>query len=94
MNIRDQRNADPLLDLSEPLRRFTHRNGHSDDVAARHLQSPDLVDGGVDIAGVRLGHGLDRDRGIPADLDASDLDLSGFSPWNHKITISCHYKEG
>ena len=35
----------------------------------------DLIDGRVGVRGQRVGHGLDGDRRIAADLDLADADL-------------------
>src|SRR3989304_4426676 len=54
--------------------------GEPHHLTARRLQGPDLIDGGLDVAGIGLGHGLDRDRRVPADLERAHLDLPRLPP--------------
>ena len=45
-------------------------------------------DGGGDVAGVRLGHGLDGDGGVSADLDVADTELLGYAAL-HSRPLCC-----
>ena len=53
----------------------------ADDLAAGLLEAVDLRDGRRDILGLRVAHGLDCDRVLPADLYISDR--------NHTGLLSC-----
>ena len=87
MDVGDQRDANFFLDLAELLGRFAHRHGTADDFAAGRFQGPDLLHRGAHVAGVGLGHRLDRDRRIAADFHIAQLNLPGFAPFNHGSTI-------
>ncbi len=74
MDIGDQRDMDPGLDLVDGgCRRFIG-NGDTDDFTTRLFQLMDLLDRGLDIARVAGGHGLDHDRCIAADLHPPERD--------------------
>ena len=76
-----------FLDLAELLRRFAHRHGTADDFATGRFQRPDLLHRRTHVAGVGLGHRLDRDRRIAADFHFAQFNLPGFTPLNHGSTI-------
>ena len=51
---------------------FSRGTAHADDVRARVGDAADLVHRGLQVGRFGLGHGLDRDRSAPADLDTTD----------------------
>src|SRR4030067_52181 len=83
VDISDQWNADlrPYLinGLSVPL--IQDCNPHK--FTTGLFKSLYLEDCGVDVMGLCVGHGLDGDGGIPADLDVAYGDLSCLSSVNH-----------
>ena len=58
-------------------RPVVHRHAHQ--VAPRRCQPLDLIQGGGHVPGVRVGHGLNGDRGPAADQYAACADLLGHS---------------
>ena len=66
VDVRDQGDGDPGLDLIHRLRRRLIRNSHPDDLAARRLQCVDLGHGGRHIVGLGVAHGLDGHRSAAA----------------------------
>ena len=81
MDVGHERNRDLLLDLADRQRGLVGRHGAADDLAAGLLEAVDLRDGRRDILGLRVAHGLDCDRVLPADLYISDR--------NHTGLLSC-----
>src|SRR5512133_986596 len=66
-----------VADLVEDLAGLLGGDAHADDLAAGVGVAIDLVDGGFHIPGVRLGHALDADGGIPAHGNLAHQDLAG-----------------
>ena len=89
VNVGDQRDANLFLDFAQLFRRFAHRHGAANDLAAGRLQIPDLLHRGAHVARIGLGHRLDGDRRIAADLDLAELNLSGFDG----VESRGHYRE-
>ena len=56
------------------------RDGDADDLSAEVGEAGDLVQGGLSVGGVGVGHGLDDDRGVATDLDVADVNGPGLSP--------------
>ena len=73
VDVRHKRDGDSALDFRQRLRRLHVGNRRADDFATGFLQTANLADGGVDVPRVRLGHGLHRNRRVPADFDVSDV---------------------
>ena len=67
------------LDLVQNLQGLLAFDRDADDLAARVLQPFDLVQGFLDVIGVRIGHGLDGDRGVAAHLDLPHHDGPGLA---------------
>ena len=80
VDVHDQRDPDPGADGLHGQGGVRVRDGHPHDLAARGLQRPDLVHRGLDVARVRLGHGLDADGGAPPHRHAAHVDLSRRPP--------------
>ena len=57
-------------------------NGHAHDVASGLLQALDLGDGGPNVIGPGIGHGLDGNRGIATNGHVPDPDLTGRFAWS------------
>src|SRR6185503_10208240 len=69
---RDRREAD---DQGQRPRVLLLRDGDAHDLAAGGGERGDLRRRGLDVVGLREGHGLDDDRRAAADRDAADADL-------------------
>ncbi len=54
--------------------------GDADDLGAEAGQLGDLFEGGLRVGGVGVGHRLDDDGGVAADLDIADVDGAGAAP--------------
>ena len=75
MNVRDQRDVDGAFDLASFLRRRHIRHSHTDNLAPGLLQPEDLRDGRRRVLGVRVAHGLDRNRRAAAHGHLPHMDL-------------------
>ena len=76
MDIGDDRHADGADDRLQRLGRVLVRHRDAHDIGARLLQCPDLPDRRRRVGGDRVGHRLDADRRVAADLDGADPDLA------------------
>ena len=65
-------------------------DGDADKLGAGAGEGGNLLDGGLDVGGVGVGHRLDDDGGFGADADASDVDGNGFAALErrHKDSLS------
>ena len=81
MDVGHERNRDLLLDLTNRQRGLVGRHSAADDLAAGLLEAVDLRDGRRDVLRLRVAHGLDCDRVLPADLYITD--------GNHTGLLSC-----
>ena len=75
MNVGHDRDGRGVHDLGQGVRRGLIRHGEADDLAPGVMQPGDLLDGRVRVRGVRVAHGLHRDRRAAADGDGADMDL-------------------
>ena len=78
VDIRHQRDVDRRFDSGDGLCRRFVRNRHPNDFAARIGQAPNLPDGGIDIVGFCVGHGLDADGGAASHGNITYHDPAGF----------------
>lgn len=70
-------------------------SGDTDELAASFGEGDGLCQGGVDVLGRGIGHGLDADRGGAADGEGSGVDGTSCASWRcHCIFISIHYIRG
>ena len=83
MDVRDERNVNAAPDRAEALRGLHVRHSGADDFAARLLKLKNLRDRRGDVARVGFGHGLHRNRRVPADGDLPDLNLPCLVSLNH-----------
>ena len=67
MNVRDERDLDPVADQFGRLDVFLFGNGHTDDLAPGLFQAHDLGQRLLDVEGVRRRHRLHPDRVFAAD---------------------------
>ena len=81
MDVGNERNRNLLFDLTDRHGGLMGRHGAADDLTAGLLEAVNLRDGRRDILRLRVAHGLDRDRVLPADLYISD--------GNHTGLLSC-----
>jgi hypothetical protein len=72
MDIRHQRDVDPLLDLSDCKSCFLSRTCASDDLASSLLQTQDLGNCSLHIFSRGVSHGLDQDGVASADHSVAD----------------------
>ena len=77
VNVGDERDFDSPLDFTQSFGCLPVGDGNSDDLAPGFRERPGLGDGGSDVPGVRLGHGLNHNGRAPADWDGSDMDPAG-----------------
>ena len=75
MNVGHDRDGRGAHDLGQGVRRGLIRHGETDDLAPGVMQPGDLLDGRARVRGVRVAHGLHRDRRAAADGDGADMDL-------------------
>jgi len=73
VEVADDRHADLLDDLGDGAGGLVIVDRHAHELAARGVERVDLRDGAGDIGGVRVGHGLDHDGALAADLDAAHV---------------------
>ncbi len=71
VNVRDNRDAHLPLYPGQRLGRFHVGNGAADDLTAGLFELVDLSHRRGNVPGVRLGHGLDGDRSVSADLNSA-----------------------
>ena len=69
MNVRHKRDMDSVPDIGERGCRSQIGNGNADEFTPGVLKLPDLGDRGSNIAGVRIGHRLNDDRSVSADVE-------------------------
>ena len=82
VDVGDDGNAGLLLDELEGFRRFHGGYRDPDYVSTDPLDPLDLLDGGGDIRGLGVGHGLHRDGGIAPNRHVADHDLPGLTTNN------------
>ena len=83
VNVCYQRDVNLPFDVGEGFGGLHVGHSRAYDLAACIFKLPDLCDCGGDVPGVSLGHGLDRDRSISADLDVADLEGFGYAASDH-----------
>ena len=76
VDVRDDRHGAGRDDGLERLRGLLVGAGDAHDVGPRLGAGAHLGDGAADVRGQGVGHGLDRDRGVAADLDLAHADLA------------------
>ena len=74
--------ADALDDVGHGFGGVVVVDGDADELGAGAGEGGDLLDGGLDVGGVGVGHRLDDDRGVGADTDAAYVDGDRFSAVN------------
>src|SRR3989338_1215977 len=79
LKINHQRRAGLIAEPSQRLHVFVAIHRNSDQVRPRLFQDTNLPEGRVKIRGSCRRHALDGYRIGPADLDATDMDFTGFS---------------
>ena len=67
------------MDLMDGDRSRLIGDGDTNNFTTCLLQGIDLINRGFGVAGIGGGHGLDHDRGIAADPNASDINGFGLS---------------
>ena len=75
MNVGHDRDGRGVYDLGQGVRRGLIRHGETDDLTPGVMQPGDLLDGRARVRGVRVAHGLHRDRRTAADGDGADMYL-------------------
>ena len=75
VDVSHDRDGRGAHDLGQRVRRGLIRHGQTDDLTPGVMQPGDLLDGRVRVRGVRVAHGLHRDRRAAADGDGADMDL-------------------
>ena len=78
VDVCNQRGANLLLDLFERCSSLFIRHSQSHDLTPGSLKLLDLPDRRSHIPGVRVGHGLNRNRRFAADRHIPDMDLASF----------------
>ena len=86
MNIRNDRNMDLRLDLGNGFGILFIENRKADDLTAVAFQVQHLLNRFVDALGRDIGHGLQNDLVLVADLYVSDHDGPGFCSF-HSTSI-------
>ncbi len=79
MDIGNDGDAGLLFDEPEGFRRLHGGHGDTDDIGTDPLDPLDLLDGGGDICGLGVGHGLHGNGGIAPNRYITNHDLSGFT---------------
>ncbi len=69
--------GDTFDDVGDGFGGFVVVDGDADHLGACAGEGGDLLDGGLDVGGVGIGHRLDDDGDGGADADASDIDCGG-----------------
>ena len=77
VDIHHHRDGAVLLDFPHRPGGLHIGDGHPDNLTPGGGQLPYLPQGSLHVLGGGVGHGLDGDRGAPADGDAAHVDLSG-----------------
>jgi hypothetical protein len=72
MDVCDDRDTHLRQDLLECVGVFSLGDGDADDIRPGRRELVDFGDTLVDIVRIAGGHGLDRNRGVAADLDSAD----------------------
>ena len=80
VDVRDHRDLALHGDDLQGIGVVLVRNGDAHDVAAGGGQLGDLLQGRVDVGGLRRRHRLDADLGVAADCDLAHVDLAGLAP--------------
>ena len=82
--------ADAFDDVGDGSGGVVVVDGDADDLGAGAGEGGDLLDGGLDVGGVGVGHGLDDDGGVGAYGDGTDFDRNGGTAvylW-HRFSVS------
>ncbi|MBG9885425.1 hypothetical protein ABE10_02255 [Bacillus toyonensis] len=79
VDVGDDRDLALLRDDVQHVGVVLRGDGDADDLAARGGELGDLLQGPVDVGGLRRRHGLDRDGSISADEHLADPDLPGLA---------------
>ena len=77
MNVGHDRDGRGVHDLGQGIRRGLIRHGEADDLAPGVMQPGNLLDGRARVRGVRVAHGLHRDRGAAAHRNGTHHHLAG-----------------
>ena len=85
MKIADDRHIDThklqsVADIGHGLGGFVAVDRDADDLGARGGKGRDLLDGGIDVRRIGIGHGLDNDGRAAAHGDAADPDGHAVAP--------------
>jgi hypothetical protein len=79
MNVRNERRGYSIFDRPKSFSRLKIRHGEADNLAPRVKKLLDLCDGGSNVPGVRVGHGLDGNGRISTNGNGSDMYFPGLS---------------
>ena len=88
MNVGHDRDGRGVHDLGQGIRCGLIRHGKADDLAPGVMQPGNLLDGRARVRGVRVAHGLHRDRGAAADGNGADMDLFCLGSFHKHSCIS------
>src|SRR6516165_2747855 len=80
MDVADERNLDPALDLAQDRGVFRLWHGDADDLAARLFEPMNLSENGLEIMRIGRGHRLHPDRVVAADDFIADPHFARFMP--------------
>ena len=90
MDVGDDRHLDLAHDVLQRQCRFLVGTGHPDDIGASPLQRLHLLDGGLDVAGDRVGHRLHGDRRIAADRHLADVNFAALTAVDVAVGPDAH----
>ena len=88
VDVGHDRDGRGVHDLGQGIRRGLIRHGKADDLAPGVMQPGNLLDGRARVRGVRVAHGLHRDRGAAADGNGADMDLFCLGSFHKHSCIS------
>jgi hypothetical protein len=84
VDVGDQRDIDPVAELTARLDVFLLGHGHADQLAAGLLQEADLRQRRRDVEGIGRRHRLDPDRVVAADDVVPQADLARLVPGHRR----------
>src|SRR5262245_54965898 len=94
VDVGDERDLDPALDLAERLRLAHRRYRGAHEFAARGLEADDLVERRFDVAGVALRHRLDADGVSAAENEIPDAHRARAPPGREELPRARGLVEG
>ena len=90
VDVGHDRHVRRARDRLHGLGRIFIGTGHTHDVGAGFFERANLRDRGIGVASDRVGHALDGNRGVAADLDLTDLNLPRFAARDVAIGSKTH----